>query len=87
MRKPVTIERQLKYSKGLVMANLKTIRCHLQMNLIEFAKLTETGKRGLEFESGRFMPSIEEIELIAKHTGISANRIIYDKLYTKIFSI
>jgi len=71
-------------NKKQVCRNIKVIRHYLELNKTEFAKNTGIGDRAMEFESGRFLPSIDEIKAIADLAEINQNWIIYNKIYTTL---
>lgn len=71
-------------NKKKVAKNIKTIRCYLELNKTDFAKQTNIGGRAMEFETGRFLPSEEELKKIADLANIDVRLIINSVIQTEL---
>lgn len=71
-------------NKLRVAKNIKTIRCYLELSKTEFGDKTGIGKRAIEFENGRFLPSMDELKKIADLSEIPLSHIINNHLQTRI---
>lgn len=70
--------------KKRICANIRTIRCYLELNLTEFGAATGLGRRVHEFETGRLRPSNDEIEAIANLAEVNPRWIKENILKTKL---
>lgn len=70
--------------KERVRANIRTVRCYLELNLQDFGVATGIGRRAEEFETGRLRPTDEEIEAIAALAEINPRWITDNVLKTKL---
>jgi len=68
-------------NKERVIKNIKAIRCYMQWSQREFGRQTKIGKRAEEFETGRFRPTMDEIEKIAAIAEVKPENIIHNVLY------
>jgi len=71
-------------NKAAIIKNIKTIRCFLELNKTEFSEKAHLGKRGEEFENGRFRPTMEELQRIADLAEINVQLIINHKAQTEL---
>jgi DNA-binding XRE family transcriptional regulator len=71
-------------NKVQIRKNIKTIRHYLELNQTEFAKKTGIGKRAIEFETGRFLPTEDELKKIASLAEIDVSLIKHFRLQTNI---
>lgn len=71
-------------NKIQIRRNIKTIRCYLELSKTEFAEKTGIGKRALEFETGRFLPTEDELKKIADLAEIEVSLIKHFRLQTRI---
>lgn len=74
----------IKQNKKLVCANLKTLRCYLELSKTELGQKTGIGTRAMEFENGRNSPTMEELQKIANLAEIPVQWIYTHRIYLSL---